>query len=67
MFWFEDCARYFLQPTGLLVAAAKKAVPVVGEEAVAVQLGNMAKYTATRLGELRSAVTRVRERLHMYC
>ena len=51
----------------MLVAAAKKAVPVVGEEAVAVQLGNMAKYTATRLGELRSAVAKVRERLHMYC
>ena len=50
----------YLQPTGLLVAAAKKAVPVVGEETVAVQLGNMAKYTATRLGELRSAVAKVR-------
>ena len=39
---------------------------MVGEETVAVQLGNMAKYTATRLGELRSAVAKVRDRLHIY-
>ena len=44
------------------MAAAKKAVPVVGEETVAVHLGNMAKYTATRLGELRSAIAKVRDR-----
>ena len=67
MFWFVRIIFLTLQPTGLLVAAAKKAVPVVGEETVAVHLGNMAKYTATRLGELRSAIAKVRDRQCMYC
>ena len=47
------------QPTGKLVAAAKKAVPTVPNQASAVHLGNSAKHTATRLGVLRSAVAKV--------
>lgn len=49
----------FPQPTGLLVATAKKVVPVVGDAAIAVQVGSVAKYTAARLGELRSAIAKV--------
>lgn len=49
----------FPQPTGLLVATAKKVVPVVGDKAIAIQVGSVAKYTAARLGELRSAIAKV--------
>ena len=41
------------------MGTAKKVVPMVGEEAIAVQVGSVAKYTAARLGELRSAIAKV--------
>ena len=42
-----------------MVAAAKAAVPTVGDQAAALQLGNFAKATATALAELRAASTKV--------
>lgn len=41
------------------MATAKKVVPVVGDKAIAIQVGSVAKYTAARLGELRSAIAKV--------
>ena len=38
-----------------MVAAAKAAVPTVGDQAAALQLGNFAKATAMALAELRAA------------
>lgn len=38
-----------------MVAAAKAAVPTVGDQAAALQLGNFAKATANALAELRAA------------
>ena len=49
------------QPAGKMVAAAKAAVPTVGEQAAALQLGNFAKSTAIALAELRSASARAAE------
>ena len=42
-----------------MVAAAKAAVPTVGDQAAALQLGNFAKSTASALAELRSASAKV--------
>ena len=42
-----------------MVAAAKAAVPTVGDQAAALQLGNFAKATASALAELRAASTKV--------
>jgi len=42
-----------------MVAAAKAAVPTVGDQAAALQLGNFAKATAIALAELRTASTKV--------
>ena len=47
------------QPAGKMVAAAKAAVPTVGDQAAALQLGNFAKATAIALAELRAASTKV--------
>ena len=44
-----------------MVAAAKAAVPTVGDQAAALQLGNFAKATALALAELRSASTKAAE------
>ena len=45
-----------------MVAAAKAAVPTVGDQASALQLGNFAKATAAALAELRASSAKVRER-----
>ena len=42
-----------------MVAAAKAAVPTVGDQAAALQLGNFAKATAGALAELRAASAKV--------
>ena len=42
-----------------MVAAAKAAVPTVGDQASALQLGNFAKATAAALAELRAAAIKV--------
>ena len=42
-----------------MVAAAKAAVPTVGDQAAALQLGNFAKATASSLAELRAASAKV--------
>ncbi len=42
-----------------MVAAAKAAVPTVGDQAAALQLGTFAKATAVSLAELRSASAKV--------
>ena len=42
-----------------MVAAAKAAVPTVGDQAAALQLGNFAKSTASALAELRTASAKV--------
>ena len=42
-----------------MVAAANAAVPTVGDQAAAIQLGNFAKSTATVLSELHSASAKV--------
>ena len=42
-----------------MVAAAKAAVPTVGDQASALQLGNFAKATASALAELRAASLKV--------
>ena len=47
------------QPAGKMVAAAKAAVPTVGDQAAALQLGNFAKATAASLAELRAATIKV--------
>lgn len=44
-----------------MVAAAKAAVPTVGDQAAALQLGNFAKATAMALSELRAASTKAAE------
>lgn len=44
-----------------MVAAAKAAVPTVGDQAAALQLGNFAKSTATALSELRTASAKVHQ------
>ena len=49
------------QPSGKMVAAAKAAVPTVGDQAAALQLGNFAKATAISLSELRSASAKAAE------
>ena len=49
------------QPSGKMVAAAKAAVPTVGDQAAALQLGNFAKATATALAELRAASSKAAE------
>ena len=46
-----------------MVAAAKAAVPTVGDQAAALQLGNFAKATASALAELRAASTKVTSHL----
>lgn len=50
---------YSPQPAGKMVAAAKAAVPTVGDQASALQLGNFAKATASALAELRAASLKV--------
>ena len=45
-----------------MVAAAKAAVPTVGDQASALQLGNFAKATAAALAELRASSAKVRGR-----
>ena len=45
-----------------MVAAAKAAVPTVGDQAAALQLGNFAKATASALAELRSSAGKVSPR-----
>ena len=42
-----------------MVAAAKAAVPTVGDQAAALQLGNFAKATAVALADLRAASAKV--------
>ena len=42
-----------------MVAAAKAAVPTVGDQAAALQLGTFAKATASALAELRAASGKV--------
>ena len=42
-----------------MVAAAKAAVPTVGDQAAALQLGNFAKSTTAALDELRTASAKV--------
>ena len=42
-----------------MVAAAKAAVPTVGDQAAALQLGNFAKATASALADLRTATSKV--------
>lgn len=44
-----------------MVAAAKAAVPTVGDQAAALQLGNFAKSTAIALAELRAASAKAAE------
>ena len=51
-----------LQPAVKMVAAAKAAVPTVGDQASALQLGNFAKATAAALAELRASSAKVRKR-----
>ena len=43
------------------MAAAKAAVPTVGDQAAALQLGNFAKATAVALAELRAASNKAAE------
>ena len=43
-----------------MVAAAKAAMPTVGDQAAALQLGNFAKATASALAELKAASTKVK-------
>ena len=49
------------QPAAKMVAAAKAAMPTVGDQAAALQLGNFAKATASALAELKAASTKVRD------
>ena len=42
-----------------MVAAAKSAVPTVGDQAAALQLGNFTKQTASALAELHTASAKV--------
>lgn len=58
-FMYKHNCLEFLQPAGKMVAAAKAAVPTVGDQAAALQLGNFAKATAASLAELRAATVRV--------
>ena len=51
---------FLLQPAAKMVAAAKAAMPTVGDQAAALQLGNFAKATASALAELKAASTKVR-------
>jgi len=50
-----------------MVAAAKAAVPTVGDQSAALQLGNFAKSTAAALAELRTASAKVGAALWGYC
>ena len=50
---------FVLQPAAKMVAAAKAAMPTVGDQAAALQLGNFAKATASALAELKAASTKV--------
>ena len=50
-----------------MVAAAKAAVPTVGDQASALQLGNFAKATAAALAELRAASLKVKNYMYSLC
>jgi len=54
-----NSSQAMIPPAGKMVAAAKAAVPTVGDQAAALQLGNFAKATAIALAELRTASTKV--------
>ena len=49
-----------------MVAAAKAAMPTVGDQAAALQLGNFAKATASALAELKAASTKVSLSLSLF-
>ncbi|CAI8034388.1 Talin-1 [Geodia barretti] len=53
-----NSSQAMIPPAGKMVAAAKAAVPTVGDQAAALQLGNFAKATASALAELRAASTK---------
>ena len=54
-----NASQAMIPPSGKMVAAAKAAVPTVGDQAAALQLGNFAKATANALAELRAASAKV--------
>lgn len=63
LFISEQFCRFcpFLSVFLQLIAASKAAVPTVGDQAAALQLGNFAKTTAQALADLRSATNKALE------
>eukprot|EP00117_Sycon_ciliatum_P001215 scpid5059/ scgid6971/ Talin-1 len=56
-----NASQQLIQPASKLIAASKAAVPTVGDQAAALQLGNFAKTTARALADLRSAANKALE------
>ena len=56
-----NSSQAILAPGGRLVAAAKAAVPTVGDQPAALQLGNSAKVAAAAVSDLRSAANKAAE------
>eukprot|EP00731_Ephydatia_muelleri_P016952 Em0010g50a len=56
-----NASMNMIPPAGKMVAAAKAAVPTVGDQAAALQLGNFAKATASALADLRTATSKASE------
>ena len=54
-----NASQAMIQPCGKMIAAAKAAVPTIGDQAAAIQLANFAKQTASSLAELRAAASKV--------
>uniref|UniRef100_A0A1X7VGP0 FERM domain-containing protein n=1 Tax=Amphimedon queenslandica TaxID=400682 RepID=A0A1X7VGP0_AMPQE len=56
-----NSSQAMVPPAVKMVAAAKAAVPTVGDQASALQLGNFAKATAAALAELRASSAKAQE------
>ena len=56
-----NASMNMIPPAGKMVAATKAAVPTVGDQAAALQLGNFAKATAMALAALRTATSKAFE------
>ena len=55
-----NASQAMIQPCGKMIAAAKAAVPTIGDQSAAIQLANFAKQTASSLAELRNAAAKVK-------
>ncbi|XP_070547100.1 talin-1-like isoform X3 [Ptychodera flava] len=56
-----NASKSFIQPGTKMIIATKAAVPTIGDQASALQLGNNAKQLATILSELRTAANKAQE------